>query len=183
LRALKNVRVTGVSAGFLAGVLLVFSAACGPGSPQGSGEVPPELTFDNLAFRVYRGSILEAEGTARRASFRRDSADVTASTADVRFPASPGHEEARLRAAAGHGNLKARWFVAEGGVRASQAGKVAETERARYDAADGVVRGDAPVTVRGPGFRAEGAGFTFDPHEATVHLTGGTRVVAGGSRR
>jgi hypothetical protein len=168
---------------FLASALLASLAACAPGSPRGSGEVPPELTFDNLTFRVYRGPVLQAEGTARRASFRRDSADVTASTADVRFPASPGRDEARLLAAAGHGNLKARWFVAEGGVRASQASQVADTEWARYDAADGLVRGDAPVTMRGPGFIAEGAGFIFDPHEATVHLTGGTHVVAGGSRR
>jgi lipopolysaccharide export system protein LptC len=177
--AAKNVRVTGVSAGFIGVALLAFTAACSPGAPRGKGDVAPELTFDNLAFRVYRGPALEAFGTARTASFRRDSADVTASGADVSFPPSPGRPQARLTAAAGHGNLRARWFVAEGGVRATQGAQVAETERARYDAADGLVRGDAHVVVRGPGFTAEGEGFTLDPRDATVRLVGGTRVVAG----
>jgi hypothetical protein len=145
--------------------------------------VPPELTFDNLSFRVYRGPVLAAEGTARRASFRRDSADASASAVDVLLPATGGHPEARLTAATAHGNLRARWFLAEGGVRASQSGQVADSERARYDAADGLVRGDAPVTVRGGGFTASGAGFTFDPQAETVRLTGGTRVVAGGAAR
>jgi len=177
-----NVRVPRVSAAFLGLALLALTAACSPGPRRGKGDVAPALTFENLAFRVYRGPALEAVGTARKASLRRDSADATSSVADVSFPPAPGRAAARLTAAAGHGNLRARWFVAEGGVRATQGAQTAETERARYDAADGLVRGDAHVTVRGPGFTAEGEGFTLEPKEATVRLVGGTRVVAGGRR-
>ena len=143
--------------------------------------MPPELTFEEVVYRVYRGPHLDAQGTARRASFRRDTADLTARDVVVRF--SGRREPARIAAAEVEGNLAARRFVASGGLHAEQGGETADTERARYDAADGLVRGDRPVTVRGGGFVATGAGFTLDPHEERVRLEGGARVVAGGDRR
>jgi hypothetical protein len=143
--------------------------------------VPPELTFEEVVYRVYRGPLLTAEGTAWRASFRRDTSDLAARNVVARFPGRG--EAAQIAAAEVDGNLAGRRFVASGGLHAEQEGEVADTESARYDAADGLVRGDRPVTVRGGGFVATGAGFTLDPHEERVRLEGGARVVAGGARR
>lgn len=145
--------------------------------------MPPELTFQNLAFRVYRGPVLVTEGTAQRASLRRDNADVTADGVLARIPAAPGHDEAHLQAARIDGNSRARRFVASGGVHAEQAGQVADTESATYDAAEGLVHGDQRVILRRGGLTAAGAGFTLDPREQRLRLEGGARAVAGGGQQ
>jgi hypothetical protein len=144
--------------------------------------VPPELTFDALAFRVYRGSALSAEGVAARAAFRRDTSDLRADRVEVRFPAEPDRPEARVQAAEGAGNVATRRFEAWGGVHAEQAGRVADTEAARWSADDGLVRGDGPIVVRGPGLRVTGPGFTLDPRDGVLRIEGGARVVSGGGR-
>jgi hypothetical protein len=143
--------------------------------------VPPELTFEEVVYRVYRGPVLAAEGTAGRASFRRDTGDVAGRDVVARFPGR--RDSAEVAATQVDGNVAMRRFVASGGLHAEQGGEVADTERASYDAADGLVRGDRLVTVRGGGFVATGAGFTLDPHEERVRLEGGAHVVAGGARR
>ena len=163
--------------------LAVTMSGCASRNAQETDEVPPELTFETLAYRIYRGPALEAEGTARRASFRRDTSDIAAEAVVTRFSRTERHDAARLTASSVEGNLRERRFVASGGVHGEQAGQVADTERARYEAADGLVRGDRPVTVRGHGFVAEGAGFTLDPRDERVRLEGGTRVTAGGGGR
>lgn len=142
--------------------------------------MPPELTFDALAFRVYRGSALSAEGVAARAAFRRDTSDLRADRVDVRFPAEADRPEARVKAAEGSGNVSERRFEAWGGVHAEQAGRVADTEAARWSAEDGLVRGDRPIAVRGTGLRVTGPGFTLDPRDGTLRIEGGARVVSGG---
>jgi Lipopolysaccharide-assembly, LptC-related len=174
--------VTRISAGLPLAFFLAFTSGCTPGAQRGDDEVPPELTFQNLAFRVYRGPVLEAQGTAAAASFRRDNGDASGRIVAVRLPPVPGRDEVRVRAAQVDGNVRGRRFVASGGVHAEEQRQVADTARARYDGADGLVRGDDPVTVRGGGFVARGAGFTLDPHEGRLRLVGGTRVIAGGAR-
>ena len=179
----KNVMVTRCSAGMALLALLASIAACGPGRPQGNEEVPPQLTFDNLVFRVYRGSVLTAEGVAGRATFRRDNADVGAEQIDVRFPGVPSRPDARVLAVRGTGNLKERRFVASGGVRAEQAGEIAITDEARYSAEDGLIRGDRPIEVRGGAFTVRGPGFTFDPRDEVLNIEGGASMVAGEVQR
>jgi LPS export ABC transporter protein LptC len=142
--------------------------------------VPPELTFDGFAFRAYRGSALTADGWADRASFRRDTSDLAAERLRVRFPAEADRPESRMTAARGTGNLDARRFEARGDVHAEQAGRVADTEVARYSGQDGLVRGDRPVTVRGRGLTVSGPAFTLDPKDQVLRIEGGARAVSGG---
>jgi len=162
---------------------LVAVGACGPARPRGNEEVPPQLTFENLDFRVFKGALLTAEGNARRASFRRDTADVAAEQVEVRFPATPARAESRITAASGSGNVKEHHFKAWGGVRAEQAGQVATTADAWYSASDGLVHGDHPVEVRNRRLTVRGPGFTLDPRDQVLHIEGGARAVTSGGGR
>jgi hypothetical protein len=172
--------VTRSSALVMLASALVSLGACGPVKPRGNGEVPPELTFENLDFRVFKGALLTAEGNARRASFRRDTADVAADGVKVRFPASAGHAESHITAEHGSGNVKEHHFKTWGGVRAKQAGQIATTSAARYSVSDGLVRGDDPVEVRNRRLTVSGPGFTLDPRDQVLHIEGGARVVTTG---
>ena len=65
---------------------------------------------------------------------------------------------------------------------ATQEAQVARTERARYSAADGLIRGDRPIQVDGGRFHLEGPAFTLDPQAEILDVTGGSHVTAGGAR-
>lgn len=145
--------------------------------------MPPQLTFENLEYRVFKGSVLTAEGTAERASFRRDTADLAAERVKVRFPATPTQPESHITAARGSGNVKEHRFTAWGGVRAEQAGQVATTSEARYSAADGLVSGDKPVEVRRGRLTVRGPGFTLEPRDQILHIEGGASAVTGEEAR
>lgn len=149
---------------------------CAPRTELEVEDVPPEVRFENLRFEVLRGSTLEASGVLARTSMRRDSSDLQASDIAVRFPPADGRPEAAVTAARGVGNASKRWFQVEGGVRAVQGDEVVETERARFDGTDRLVRGDAPVTVRGPAYVLEGPGFTLDPDDRTVQMDRGAAL-------
>ncbi|GEJ57499.1 hypothetical protein [Anaeromyxobacter diazotrophicus] len=151
--------------------------------PRGTTDVPPELTFDGLTYRVYRGTVLVAEGDAVRAAFRRDNADLAAQELTARFPSTGDRPEARIAARQGTGNLRLRWFQASGGVRAEQGDEVAVTEEARYDAADGLVRGERPIEVRGASHLVvRGPAFTLDPRLERLTIAGGAHITAGEPR-
>jgi hypothetical protein len=163
-----------------AAVLLLASAAgCTPGASSEVDDVPPEVRFDNLRFEVYRGPLLEAAGTAFSASMRRDSGAIAAERIQVDFPAAPGREAARLYATRGKGSATARWFQAEGGVTLVQGTDRVDTERARFDGQDRLLRGDAPVVLHGDGYALEGPGFTLDPEAGTVRIDGGAELRTG----
>lgn len=184
MNLVKNVRVTRLSAGLVSAALALATGGCGPvPAGQGSDQVRPELTFDQLTFRVYRGSALTAQGHAGRAAFRRDSSDLAAERVEVLFPETPGHPAARVTAARGEGNLREHRFSAAGGLRAEQAGQVAVTEAARYAGADGIVRGDRPIEVTGGRFVVRGPAFTLDPRDQTLRIEGGATAVAGEQAR
>jgi hypothetical protein len=157
-------------------LLAAILGGCAPSTPSEVEDVPPEVRFENLRFEVLRGSTLEASGVLTRTSMRRDSSDLVASGIAVRFPPAAGREEARVTAARGTGNASKRWFQVEGGVQAVQGDEVVETERARFDGADRLVRGDAPVTVRGPAYVLDGPGFTLDPDDRTVRMDRGAAL-------
>ena len=152
---------------------LASTAACAPEKPSDGGDVAPEVRFDELKFEVFRGASLDATGTLARARMRRDTSELTADGIRVDFPPTGERGAARVSAPRGRGNATTRWFELEGGVRAEQGADVVETERARFDAVDGLVRGDAPVTVRGQAYELRGPGFTLDPEERTVRMDGG----------
>ncbi len=158
-------------------LLSLATVGCEAVRPRGNEEVPPQLTFEKLQFRVFRGALLTAEGEAAHAAFRRDTADLTAERIAVRFPATPTQAESHITAAHGSGNVREHRFVAGGGIRAEQAGQVATTAEAHYAATDGLVRGDQPVKVRASGLTVRGPGFTLDPKEQVLHIEGGAHVV------
>jgi len=176
---IEDVRVTWFS-GWIT-VLLSFAllVGCAPGPTVRVDQVPPQLTFDDLSFRVYRGPALTALGRARHASFRRDTSDLSGSDITVRFPGKDSRPEALVEAGAASGNLRERRLVASRGVRAVQAGEVATTEEAHYSAADGLVRGEKPIRVEYERFSAKGPGFTLDPRDQLLVITGGAQAVAG----
>lgn len=161
---------------------LAFLGGCQRERPRGTTDVPPELTFDGLTYRVYRGSLLTAEGDAVHAAFRRDNSDLDADRITARFPSSGDRAESRIAAQHGSGNLRQHHFQASGGVRAEQGAEVAVTEEARYSAADGLIRGDRPVEVRG-GSRlvVRGPSFTLDPREQRLTVAR-AHIVAGEGR-
>ena len=160
----------------LASSLLVAGMVGCAGSSSEVPDVPPEVRFEMLRFEVLRGATPEARGVLARASMRRDSSDAVASGIQVEFPAAPARVAATVVAARGTGNASARWFQVEGGVRATQGAEVVETERARFDGSENLVRGDAPVTVRGQAYSLRGPGFTLHPDQRTVRIDGGARL-------
>src|SRR5512134_3947322 len=134
--------------------------------------VAPDVRFEQVDFQVFRGPELTASGTAASARLRRDTNDLSTESIRIKFPPTATRAEAVVTAVRGHGNVEERWFEAEGGVEAVQGEDVARTERARFSSADGLVRGNAPVAVTGPGYRLEGPGFTLDPRARAVRIDG-----------
>jgi redox-sensitive bicupin YhaK (pirin superfamily) len=167
-----------------AGSLTVVSGGCAPSTNRGNEDVVPKLTLDKVGFRVYRGTVLTVRGDAESLSFRRDTGDLAAERIDARFPATgPSRPEAHVTAARGSGNVRDRRFEVDGGVLAEQGGQVATTERARYLGADGLIRGDRPIEVRGGRFVVRGPSFTLDPRDQLLRVEGGAAVTAGEARR
>jgi hypothetical protein len=175
----EDVRVTWFSGWIAVSVSLALLLGCAPGTTVRVEQVPPQLTFDDLSFRVYRGPALTALGRARHASFRRDTSDLSGADISVRFPATAARPEALVEAGSALGNLRERRLFASHGVRAVQAGEVATTEEAHYSAADGLVRGEKPIWVDYERFSATGPGFTLDPRDQLLVIVGGAKAVAG----
>jgi len=67
-----NVMVSRPLTMWMAPYLIVAAIGCAPEQQGNGGEVAPQLIFDRLTFRVYRGSVMTAAGTAERAILRRD---------------------------------------------------------------------------------------------------------------
>jgi hypothetical protein len=175
--------VTRLSALLSAISLALGSGGCAAQKRSEDEDVAPEVRFEQVDFQVFRGPELTASGTAAAARLRRDTNELGVETIRIKFPPKAERQEALVTAARGHGNLAERWFQAEGGVVASQGDDVAETERARFSSAEGLVRGDSPVEVRGSGYRLTGPGFTLDPTARTVRIDGGAAIRAEGARR
>jgi len=159
--------------------LLAAATGCAPGKGSEVEDVPPEVRFDKLRFEVYRGPAIEATGTAGVARMRRDTGELAAQRVQVQCPPAAGREEAQLEAARGTGSATERWFQLEGGVVLVQGSDRVDTERARFDGTDRLIRGDAPVTLRGDGYVLAGPGFTLDPDARTVRMAGGAALRTG----
>jgi lipopolysaccharide export system protein LptC len=155
--------------------------AVGCRSPKGSEArtVVPELKLEGVRFRVYREDTLRAFGVAEIATLRRDSSIVHAEQLEAIVPR--GTAPLRLTAPAGEGSLVSRVFEVSGGILATRGDDAARTERARYEPGEdgGIVRGQDPVVLEGPGYRMEGPGFVLDPSAGTIVMSGGARLIAG----
>ncbi|HQR30421.1 MAG TPA: hypothetical protein PLL32_08425, partial [Anaeromyxobacteraceae bacterium] len=111
--------------------------------------------MEEVRFRAFRGGDLAASGTAARAWYRRDTGAVEAEEATVQVPRSgmPGIEVAARTL---RGEVGANAWDAGGGVVLTRGDVTARTESARWTGADGLVRGDRPVEITGPGYRLTG---------------------------
>lgn len=167
----------------VAPLVIVGTIACAPRKGSEVDEVPPEVRFENVRFEMYRGQVLEASGAAARARMRRDTGEIRADLIHVDFPPAGGREASLLDALVGTGSAADRWFQLEGDVRAVQATDRVDTERARFDGKDRLVRGDAPVTLRGEGYVLQGPGFTLDPDARKVRVDGGAALQTGTAAR
>ncbi len=176
--------VTPVLRRVLWGGLIVALSACSKGASapdtEDGPDVPPQLTFQKLEFRIYRGPELAAEGRAAQASFRRDTGEVVAERIVARFPEEPSRPATRIEAGHGEGNVRERRFAGSAGVKAVQGSQVSTTAEARWSAADGIIRGDEPVVVRRGRLVVRGPGFTINPKDQRLVIDGGAHAVAGG---
>jgi hypothetical protein len=136
--------------------------------------------MEGVQFRAWRGADLAASGTADRVVYRRSSGGVEASGVAVTVP-RPGLPDLAVSAPAMTGDLGARTWKARGGVVLTRGDATARTPTARWAEADGMVRGDEPVEVTGPGYRLAGPAFTADPTTGNLEIRGGVRLVAGGA--
>jgi hypothetical protein len=138
----------------------------------------PELVLEDLRFRVYRDVRLAAHGTADRSNYRRDTGEFASEGIQVTLEQARGGQVS-LGAPYGRGSSRGREFFAWGGVRLLQKGTTAVTEEAHYDPVAALVRGDRPITVRGPNYTLAGPGFYLDPRTEELVVLGGTKVTAG----
>jgi lipopolysaccharide export system protein LptC len=161
-------------------VCLLGAPGCGAQRPREAQQVVPELKLEGVRFRVFRGEALRVAGEARTASLRRDSSEVALRDLVATLPRDGG--DVRITAAEGEGVLASRTFEATGDVVVAQGDTVGRTTAARYlpeGGEKGLVRGDRPVVVEGPGYRLEGPRFTLDPASGVIAIEGGATLEAG----
>jgi hypothetical protein len=140
------------------------------------------MRLETIQFRAYRGANLSASGTAAQATYRRNSGEIQAASARVTLPGQ-GTPDLTVIAPILVGDLAARTWSARGGVVLERGDTTARTGSARYAGADGIVRGDEPVEVVGPGYRLAGPSFAADPATGDVEIRGGVRLVGAGAPR
>jgi LPS export ABC transporter protein LptC len=163
------------------GLALLSSAGltgCRDESPRESDRVVPEIQLEAVQFRAYREAALAASGEAARVTYRRDNGDLAAAEVRITLPGAPGRAAALVSAPRARGNARSRDLLASGGVRLTRGADLAETEEARYEGADGLVHGDRPISIRGPGYALDGPGFVLDPRAERMDILGGARLVA-----
>ena len=139
----------------LASIALLAVACSAP--PHDEGPAPPEVTLRSVELRSYHGSTLSAVGHAEVMSYERGSADVLATTGNLRVfrndaarPAGTPPPATTIDTRNARGNLLSRGIDTWGGVRVrTPTGLDAHTERAHLDSLSLRSRGDTPVTVTG----------------------------------
>ncbi len=160
---------------------IALLSGCGV-SDQGPAARPPEVRLEGVQFHAYRDGALTASGTAATATYLRSSGEVAGTDVRATIP-RPGAPALSVEAPAVQGDLPARTWSATGGVVMHRGDATARTASARYAGADGLVRGDEPVEITGPGYRLAGPSFVADPARGDLQIRGGVRVVAEGVAR
>jgi hypothetical protein len=165
---------------YRAGVVVAGALiGCGPIRGQEAEQMTPQLVFEDFRFHVYRGSDLRATGRAREVGYRRDTADVTARDIELYMPQMGTNPAFNLKSGQGEGNARRQEFLAGGGLQLTTVdGQVVETAEARYLEAEGLIRGDHPVFIRGPSFGLRGDRFYIEPKTGIVTVQGNLALVA-----
>jgi hypothetical protein len=168
------------NAGWILAALAAALSGCSKPTAAEDRKPVPELRLEGVRFRLFRGDVLRADGTASAVTYQRETTAVGAS--DLALRLHQGRELVVLTAPTGEGVAASRTFQVGGGLRAVRGTDTAVTESARFDPAvgnHGQVIGDRPVELSGRGYRLRGNGFTLDPAAGQIAMRGGTRLVAG----
>ena len=155
-----------------ASILLLASCQ----GPEAGSARPPEMRLEGVRFLAYRGPDLALRGEAAQVRYLRQTSEFEARDAVVVLP-RPGVPDLRIAAPVVQGDVAARTYHASGGVTAARGPEEARTASARWSGADGQVRGDEPVAMRGPGWRLDGSSFTLDPATGDADVRGAVRMV------
>ncbi len=174
----KTCKRSGAALCFLSTALLT---GCRAGDAD-SEHTQPEMRFETVHFQSYRGPTLTAVGDVGSLVYRREVGDLSAREVTATFP-QEGAGDVRFSAPVLVGDVPSRSYEASGGVRMETGADSARTERARYAESDGLVRGDRPIEVYGPGYTLKGPSFTLDPRLGELDVRGGVRLVASGEGR
>ena len=160
---------------------LLAATACYSRHGSDGGQVAPEVTLEQVRFQIDRAGVSRATGQAGRVTFRRDTTEVAATDLDLVLSGTDG--PVRLQAPEATGTTSARHYRATGGVTALRGSDTAVTAAATYDGGPdqslGLVRGDDPVRVTGPGYQLDGRRFTLDPASGEIVVGGGATLVSG----
>jgi len=139
----------------------------------------PDLSLLGVAFaRSSEGQVV-ARGTAERLDYQRPGGRVRASRASAIIYPEEGTGLAtlgtvRVLARDVDGEVPSRRGTASGGVRADAArGDTALTDRVDLDGS--WLRGSAPVTASGPGYRVNGNGILARTDGTSIQLNSGVR--------
>jgi Lipopolysaccharide-assembly, LptC-related len=137
----------------------------------------PDLSLRGVAFVRTADGRITARGTADRLDYRRAGGRLDAEVTAMTLVPQPGGRLATfglMHFVAPHakGEVGDKRGNAWGGVRfESDRGDHASTEAVEY--ADDQVRGDRPVTARGPGYTMHGNGLLAKGDGSEVTLTNG----------
>jgi hypothetical protein len=171
------------NASVVLGVLaLALASGCGsPENPTVSSISPPEdapdLSLHGVAFaRLSEGRVV-ARGTAERLDYRRSGGRLQASTGTAVIYPQPDARlssfgSMRFTAAQLEGEVPARRGTASSGVWLEAArGDTARTEQVHLEG--DVLRTDARVFARGPGYRVESNGLFAHTDGSAIRFTSG----------
>ena len=135
--------------------------------------------MQGVAFARSSEGQLVARGTAERLDYRREGGRLEASRGSAIIHPTPGSSLAtygtiRVLAREAEGEVPNARGTARGGVRVDTArGDSALTDRVALE--NSVLKGDAPVAARGPGYRVNGTGFSVRTDGTAVRVGGGVR--------
>jgi lipopolysaccharide export system protein LptC len=154
-------------------------AACGRPRSAASAEPPrPQVRLHGVRIRYYQGDALVAQSRAAHVTFQRESTDLSASDAFVRFSGqgalSGRSGNVEVHATRVEGNLSARQADGLDGVTLKTgSGLQGETQRAHFDGATQRAHGDEPVSVWGPGYWLDAKGFRFQLADEQLEFVDG----------
>jgi LPS export ABC transporter protein LptC len=157
---------------------LALLVGCIALQPPSEREAPADITFRGLHVDQFRSGTLSARAVFETLDYRRDASKADARNAVIR-PVDHGETSSTITAGTASSALKQGTVQLAGGVTYDAlTGDRTETEACTVNLVNRTATGDRPVTVRGAGYRVEGAAFDATFRSQTVlQLKGGVHSV------
>lgn len=156
------------------------ASACKP-AEEARAPRPPAIQLEEVTLRHYP---MEGPPRVVRASdvtFNRESAEISAHAISARIPPTEtlARGEIRLEAEEGRGDIHGNEAEAIGALKVETgAGDLGETVGSVWDSSTGLVQGDRPIRVRGPGYSVDGESYRFHVEDQQLSLERGVHVVS-----